>query len=482
LKHQNYRMKKIMLLALVSVLRFSAEAQSIPQKLELAFNQLQADSQLTHAMASIVVIETQTGKTVWQKNADIGLAPASTQKIFTSIAAFDLLGKDFRYKTQVYYSGILNNGTLNGNVYVLGSGDPTLGSERWQPKYDEVVLKKIVAALQQKGIKTINGEIICGNNNFSEQGIPNGWIWEDIGNYYGAGAYSLNWRENQYDIFASSSTQLNEKATLEAYSKGHFTAQLINELKTEKLGSGDNAYIYFSVDEQAHPLLKGTIPVQSKGLKITGAYSNPSRIFVSMLGGFLSYGNIQLDTPPVANLVSSAPVIEYRVPVVKNDQLLLTIQSVPLDSINYFFLKKSINLFGEAFIKTLAYEKQGYGSTENGVALLKDFWQQHGIEKSALQISDGSGLSPQNRVTANSLVKALQYAKTCAWFTSFYHALPEYNGMKIKSGSIGGVRAYAGYHKATNGKEYTLAMMVNNYDGSAPAVVKKMFAVLDVLK
>jgi D-alanyl-D-alanine carboxypeptidase/D-alanyl-D-alanine-endopeptidase (penicillin-binding protein 4) len=162
--------------------------------------------------------------------------------------------------------------------------------------------------------------------------------------------------------------------------------------------------------------------------------------------------------------------------------LLMDHYSPPLDSINFYFLKRSINLYGEALVRTIAREKAGIGSTEKGIELVKDFFQSKGIEKSAVDIIDGSGLSPQNRVTTNSLTKALQYAKTRSWFSSFYHALPELNGTKMKSGSIGGVRSYAGYQKAANGKEYIFSIIVNNYSGSSSEMNKKLFRILDLLK
>lgn len=105
-----------------------------------------------------------------------------------------------------------------------------------------------------------------------------------------------------------------------------------------------------------------------------------------------------------------------------------------------------------------------------------------GIEKSALNIMDGSGLSPQNRVTTDALVKAMIYAKSKSWFSSFYHALPEINGITMKSGSINGARSYTGYIKSKNGGDYTFAMIINNYDGNASEIVRKMWQVLDILK
>ena len=113
---------------------------------------------------------------------------------------------------------------------------------------------------------------------------------------------------------------------------------------------------------------------------------------------------------------------------------------------------------------------------------MKRFYISKGFDGSSLNIIDGSGLSPQNRVTTDAMVKVLLYAKTRSWFPSFYNALPEFNGMKMKSGSIGGVRAFAGYHKATSGKEYSFSFIVNNFDGSSAELVRKMYRLLDALK
>ena len=160
----------------------------------------------------------------------------------------------------------------------------------------------------------------------------------------------------------------------------------------------------------------------------------------------------------------------------------MSFYSPSFDSINYYFLQRSVNLFGEAFVKTIAYEKTGFGSTEAGIEIIKDFWSKKNIEPSALNMIDGSGLSPANRVTTNALVTVMQYARQQNWFASFYHGLPLQNGIKMKSGSIGGVRSYTGYMKTGAGTEYTFAFIINNYDGSAAAVREKMWKLLDILK
>ena len=160
-----------------------------------------------------------------------------------------------------------------------------------------------------------------------------------------------------------------------------------------------------------------------------------------------------------------------------------SISSPLLDSMNYWFMRKSINLYGEALVKALAFRQQNHNvTTEKGIEIIKNFWAAQGSEKSAINIIDGSGLSPQNRVTTHALVKVLQYAKTRPWYQSFYESLPVFNGMKIKSGSIGGARSFAGYHTSSTGNQYVFAIIVNNYDGSSGAIVQKMYKVLDVLK
>jgi D-alanyl-D-alanine carboxypeptidase/D-alanyl-D-alanine-endopeptidase (penicillin-binding protein 4) len=464
------------LLLLVAV---GSQAQSIAQKLEQAIQQTATDPSLKHAILSLYVVEAKTGKRVYAHNEQIGLAPASTQKLFTSAAAFELLGKEYRYTTRLGYTGAIKDGVLNGNIYVIGSGDPTLGSWRWKTTRDSLIIKNWVAAVQQAGIRRIDGLVTTNEYGFTHQAIPDGWIWQDIGNYYGAGAYSLNWRENQYDLILRSGNTIGDQVVITATrpAGGEYWRR-VNELSSAARGSGDNAYIYLGLGEDRNTLVKGTIPVGEKAFSISGASPDPVSECITELALALDIAKVKSDTAPW----SGRDIVNRKKEDVQGLQILATHQSPPLDSMNYWFLRRSINLYGEALVKTIAQQKTGLADTEKGVEEVRTFWAQQGIEKSAIHIIDGSGLSPQNRVTTDALVKVLQYARTRPWFHSFYTALPEYNGMKMKSGSVGGARAFAGYHTSSAGKEYTFAIIVNNYDGSSGEAVKKLYKVLDVLK
>ncbi len=453
-------------------LPIAVSAQSISQKLQKAFQQFESDSQLKHAISSLYVIDAATGKVVFDKNSQIGLAGASTQKIITAATAFELLGKEYRYKTEFSH----HHGEVTGMILaVYGNGDPTFGSWRFNSTRDSVIFNNLIKAMKQDGYTKFDNIHMSVNDD--SRNIPSGWIYEDIANYYGAASYSLNWHENQYEFNFNPGKKVGDKATLISDSTNSWRWKYIrNECKTGPIGSGDNAYIYF-IPGSRDILIQGTVPLGGNKFTISGADIDPITNFSF---SFIDYaekkgiefikktsGKSQFSTE-YDNMVKSLSFYSHYSP--------------SLDSIIYWFLKKSINLYGEALIKTFAYEKQGFGSTDSGVAIVKKFWKDKGLDADELNLYDGSGLSPLNRITTHAQVEVLKYAKTKDWFPYFYDALPEYNGMKMKSGTISDVKGFCGYHKAKDGKEYIFSFLVNNYNGKTSGLVSKMYKVLDELK
>ena len=471
-------MKKMNAFIAFSILSFALSAQPIKEKLRVAYQQFEADSQMRHAMSSLYVIDGKTGEVVFDKNSQVGLAPASTQKIITAVTAFELLGKNYRYKTELGYNGKIENGVLKGNLYIVGRGDPTLGSWRFPEAVDTIILKKWLNAVQKLKIKKIDGGIVGIDNKFETQTTPDGWIWQDIGNYYGAGVSGLNWHENQYDMKLEAGKKEGDFVKITGtYPKVEYN-YLINELRTGAKGSGDNAYIYLP-SYCYNGFVRGTIPLGENSFTISGSFAMPAHYPVGYLGNKIQEAGIKITgDEPKTSIDYSA----YNEKLLYPDKILDVHNSPPMDSIIYWFLRKSINLYGEALIKTFAYEKRGFGSTDTGIVIIKDFWKQKGIDPEELNIKDGSGLSPQNRVTTHVQVEVLKYAKTQPWFTYFFDALPEYNKMKMKSGTISDVKSFCGYHTSGDGTQYIFSFIVNNYSGQSSAIVQKMYKVLDVLK
>jgi len=463
-------MKKVFLLvAGCGILAGSSFAQSVSQKLQKAFQQFESYSQLRHAISSLYVIDAKTGEVVFERNAQVGLAPASTQKIITSVTAFELLGKEYRYKT--FFSD------YNSSLYIYGNCDPTLGSWRYPNTIDTVVFGNVINAFKRRGVNSFKDFVIQIHTNTPLRTIPAGWIYQDIGNYYGAASYYLNWKENQFDITFIPGFKVGDPTTIDTINTGMNYRYITNQVTTGPEGSGDNAYIYFFPGERGI-LVEGTIPKGAKKFSISGAEWFPSSVFASDFVKFTKSKGMYSGEggwsafEPEKNHIRDYSKLEPH----------YTHYSPSLDSIIYWFNKKSINLYGEALVKTFAYEKTGFGSTDTGVAIVKKFWKEKGLDEEELNIYDGSGLSPLNRVTTHAQVQILKYAKTKDWFPAFYDALPEYNGMKMKSGTISDVKGFCGYHTAKDGKEYIFSFLVNNYSSRASQLLSKMYKVLDVLK
>jgi D-alanyl-D-alanine carboxypeptidase/D-alanyl-D-alanine-endopeptidase (penicillin-binding protein 4) len=468
--------KSICVIALLFT-ALSAYAQNLDQTLQAAFSRLQQDAQCKYASISLTVLDAQTGETIFAANPDMGLAPASTLKTVTSITAFNLLGKDFQYQTQIGYSGNIDaaTGTLNGDVIIRGGGDPTLGSWRWPSTKEAVVLARMVDALKQAGIKQINGRVVGDDTQFDTQSVPDGWIWQDMGTYYGAGTSALCWRENSFDIkyqLGPVGTLVNVVNTVPVMP--YFTFK--SEVKNGPAGSGDQSYPYMPIGNKLM-YIRGHYAVDKVKKSISVALPDPAFDAAWRLTDTLKKLGIAVSREPESGITLTSK--SESVPILSTK--LATISSPVFSQIVYWLNRESINLYAEQILKTLAWKTNHPISTQSGVEALQDFWKVRGIDVNTLRLYDGSGLSPGDRVTTNTVAHILQTAVGQPWYPAFYESLPVYNDMKMKSGTIGGVVAYAGY-QTHQGRRLCFSAIINNYNGSTTAVRQKLFKVLDELK
>jgi D-alanyl-D-alanine carboxypeptidase/D-alanyl-D-alanine-endopeptidase (penicillin-binding protein 4) len=452
-----------------------APAQSLQQKLQSAVNKLQADSQCQYASLSLTVLDVSTGKEVFSANPSMGLATASTLKTITTITAFNMLGADFKYQTAFGYSGSISNGALNGDIIIKGSGDPTLGSWRYESSKEEHILTLMVDAIRKAGIKKINGRIIGDDSIFGSQSIPDGWIYQDIGNYYGAGTSGLCWRENQYNVKLHTGeigTPISVSHTVPAMPYLTFKSELLNAPEH----TGDQSYAYPPSNSNV-VYLRGTYAQDQTKKSIALSLPDPAYDAAFRLEDTLK----QLGITFTGAAESTTTLTAKGETSPKASQNILTISSPELSKIIYWTNQKSINLYAEQLLKTIAWKAGKQPSTANGVKVLQDFWKQRGIDPNSLNLFDGSGLSPADRVTTRTLATILASATKESWYHDFYESLPIYNDMHMKSGSINNVLNYAGY-QTHEGKHLCFSIMVNNYNGSSKEIKAKIFGVLDELK
>jgi len=452
----------------IAVLTLSAQlfsAQNITQKLDKATKDLMESSSAVASSLSFYVSD-ENGNVIYDYQGNKGLSTASTQKIFTAGAALEALGKNYTYTTTSGYSGTISGGTLNGNLFVSSNGDPTLGSWRYEGYKPENFKTKLIEAVKKSGIAKISGDLIIDDSYFDHQTTPGGWPWDDLGNYYGAGVWGINWRENQFDININGTDFKSFSYPLEG-------VKWLNDLKTG--GSSDQSLI-FTAPHSDVALINGMLPA-GKTVTVSGSTPNPPLQLGVEVKQWLKESGIEFSGKVVTN--SQLEIDGKQPSTAPKNNTILTYQSPTLDKIVYWFLRKSINFYGETLIKTLGKEKKGNPNFKSGVAYLKEFWKSKGINANMINFADGSGLSPQNYVAAKAEVQALLYTKKQSWFEFYYDGFPtQDNGMKMKSGTMRDTKSFAGYHTAKDGKKYVFSIIINNYQGSGGAELQKILNVL----
>ncbi|KUJ52949.1 D-alanyl-D-alanine carboxypeptidase/D-alanyl-D-alanine-endopeptidase [Chryseobacterium sp. JAH] len=440
-------------------------AQNISQKLDEVTKNLMNSSLAVSSNLSFYVAD-ESGNLIYEFQGSKGLSTASTQKIFTAAAALETLGKNYTYKTTSAYSGTISNGNLNGNLLITSNGDPTLGSWRYEGYKPENFKQKLLEAIKKSGITKISGDLIIDDSYFDHQTIPGGWPWDDLGNYYGAGVWGVNWRENQFDININGTDFKNFSYPLAGI-------KWLNDLKAG--GSSDQSLI-FTAPYSDVALINGSLPA-GKVTTVSGAVPNPPLQLGVEIQNWLKDSGIDFSGKVLTN--SRLEIEGKKALDFPKSNIILSYDSPTLDKIVYWFLRKSVNMYGENFIKTLAKEKKGNSSFKSGVVYLREFWKGKGINTSMINFADGSGLSPQNYVSAKAEVQALLYAKKQSWFESYYDGFPtQDNGMKMKSGTMRDTKSYAGYHTSKEGKKYVYSIIINNYEGSGSTELQKILNVL----
>ena len=440
-------------------------AQSLTDKIRSAYITFSKDTQLKYAISSFIVTDKTTGKIIFAENENIGLAPASSLKTVTSATALSILGESFQFTTDILYSGVISGGKLNGNIIIKGNGDPTLGSDRYTTTSKEIVLQKILTAIRSKGINNINGEIIVDDGIWDSQSISEGWIWQDMGNYFGAGTSAVCWGENEFELQFKPAASVGGEVQILSNSNKYPFFNIINELKTGASGTGDQVYGYSSPYSSV-VYLRGTYAINlNKNIRFS--LPDPAMAMAYELSSMLERNGIPNKGYQTTRLFKTNSAL--------NGVTILTIKSPALKDVVYHFNQKSLNLYGEQMMRAISKDE---GKTiKGGIKVLQDYWQKLGLDKNTLNIYDGSGLAPSNRITTLAMVSVLRQASREPWYAGYLNSFPLYNNMKMKSGTIGDVLAYAGYHK-----NYCFAIIINNYNGTTSSMRQKMFTLLNSLK
>lgn len=417
-----------------------------------------------HASVGLSVIRLSDGKAMASYGQERSLVPASVQKAITTATALRLLGDTCRIPTCVAYSGRIVEGVLRGDLIIRGGGDPSLGS-KYDSRQPTALFQQIGAALKSEGITAIAGRIIGDESALDQEGIVPGWSWEDMGNYYAAGVYGLNYRDNLYELLLDTSEK-GKKPIVKGI-KPAIDGLRIHNMLLPVSTSFDSAYLYgapFSGDR----FLYGAVPHKGAVFTVKGDMPEPALQTAQLAADYLKEHGFGI----AGGCESYRTLCEKGETVPRPAKQLLCFYSEPLRELARQTNVHSINLFAEGLLRQIGLA-QGVGSTQEGIGKMIAYWKGRGLDTSGLFLYDGSGLSPSNRVTASFLTALMREMKDERAFVSslpvagvegtvgsFLRATPLRGKARLKSGTIKQVISYTGY---IDGKErYAMAVLVNN--------------------
>ncbi len=423
-----------------------------------------------------IVVSLTRGDTLFKENAEAEMQPASTMKMYTAAMALDRFGPDYNFVTWALRDGAVSSGVLQGNIYLRGSGDPSLSSRLWRTDEPMDVLARQIAAA---GIKRIHGDVVGDASAFDDQLVPEGWQSRYLGAAYAARVSALSLNENLVWVVVQPEGK-TASVTLDPA-----TASIPVESSVRVVG-GSGGRISAVRRPDGSVAVRGTIGARSGPLRYSLVVDNPplyaaGALKASLLkAGVAVDGNVRLGpTPPNAAQVAA-------------------IKSPPLAEIVTEMNRESINLFAELLFRSVARSAvpNEPGSVQTGLTTLRSFLSQKvGAQPQDVTVSDGSGLSVLDRVTPRSMVRLLGFAHEAPWGSTFHASLPlegesgtlkrhgrytpAHGNLHAKTGTTNTVASLGGYVTAKDGEIIAFSFIYNGADRwNAKATMDQMGATL----
>ena len=406
-----------------------------------------------------MVISITNGDTLFAQNADGAMLPASTMKMYTAAIVLDRFGPDYVFKTPVLRDGQVGpDGTLNGNLYLRGVGDPSMSSRFWKGDTPMDALARLVV---QAGIKRVRGDIIGDATAFDSQLIPDGWKRSYLGAAYAARVSALSLNENLVWVAVRANGN-NADVTLEP------ATTTIPVKSTVRVIAGRGGRITAARQADGSILVRGTVGRSSPPRKYSLVVEEPALFTTGALRAALERAGVKVEG---ATRLAATPTTATQVAVVT---------SPPLGQIVGEMNRESINVVAELLFRSAAVTPTTVGSAENGLMALREFFSEKVKSRAdLLAASDGSGLSELDRVTARSMVELLSYAHQSEWSSVFHASLPvegesgtlrrrtgtpARGNLHAKTGTTNAVASLGGFVTARNGEVLAFSFIYNGSD------------------
>lgn len=429
---------------------------------------------------SVLVEPLDGGQTLYSRQPDRNLIPASNMKLLPVAAILLEFGPDYTFPTRLYAEGRVSEGVLHGNLVVVGSGDPSIGG-RFNGGNITGYLREWAEQLKRQGVTRISGDVIGVDALFDDERVGLNWHPSDLTRWYAAEVSALNLNDGCLDVIVRGGANAGSSVSVSTVPNTQYV-RLINELRTvaqENQAQG----VHFIRDVETRTIRMTGSVARNQTVRLFVTAPNPSEFFVTVLKEVLEEEGIA-----VGGVSRRAP---HGGPLEPDESwnLLYTHHSPPLLQLAEVCLVRSQNLYSEHFLKALGARLYGVGSYESGTLAIKDILLQYGCDIDGLYIGDGSGLSRESRVNSLALVTLLRAVEQTEYAETFRECLPlagqtgtlrnrmrgvaAQGRVRAKTGTLNGVRGLSGFIEARSGAVYVFSMLANG-PTSAPTFTQIM--------
>lgn len=457
------------------------------EELRARIREVLSRPELAPSQVAVKVASLDTGRTLYEENAEKLLHPASNMKIYTVAAAIDRLTPDYRFKTSAYVPMMPDSlGAVRGDLIIYGRGDPSFAASFNNGDYYKAI-DDFAARIAASGIKRIEGNIVGDESYFTGGRLGYGWEWDDLQWHYGAEVSALTVNDNSLDLFVKAGATVGSPAVV---TTGPVTPliSIVNRATTSPQGTRRNLKVVKPLGTNILEV-SGSVPLgldaTDQGLIGSIAVPNPALVFVYMLRSSLATKGVTITRQSLTIDARGRGGIPLRTESLVE---IASWQSPPLSLIAAKTMKPSQNLYTELLLRTLGKTavpnslspNSERTSADDGIEVVKTFLRGAGIEPRGNFVqADGSGLSRHNYITASATMQLLTYMSTHRFNAAFRDSMPiagvdgtlrtrlkgtpAAGNLRAKTGTISGVASLSGYVTSAAGERLVFSIILNNY-------------------
>ncbi|MCK1996838.1 D-alanyl-D-alanine carboxypeptidase/D-alanyl-D-alanine-endopeptidase [Psychrobacillus psychrodurans] len=442
-------------------------------------NSIMADDRMKSASTSVTVRKATTGEIVYEHYADKSVTPASTMKLLTGAAALQTLGENYRFSTSVLTEGKVKKGTLNGNLYLKGQGDPTLLKKH---------LDSFASTLAKQGIKKVSGNLVGDDTWYDNVRLSAGILAEDEPYYYAAPISALALSPNgDYDagsVIVTARPGKNGRATNITLTPATAVLQVVNNSKTVPKGYKNTLKITRKVGTNK-VIISGNSPLGTSGKKEWISVTDPTAYTLDIFKKSLAEKGITFS--------AGSKVVQGKTPA--NVKALASRKSMKLKDLMIPFMKLSNNTIAEVLAKEMGKVVHDEGSWKAGLLVMQEYVLSIGLDATKWKFEDASGMSYSNKISSRQLSELLYLVRSEPWYSIFNKSLPvagssdrlvggtlknrlktapAKGNITAKTGSLKNIKSLAGYAKTRSGETLIITVLTEKNKSSTIPVIDRI--------